>query len=69
VLSPSGLVVTPGVVHHGLDKRTPSEYHEPVEYMVEAAYQLCTGDPSALTGKVTYAKRLLDELGVSVALG
>jgi citronellol/citronellal dehydrogenase len=64
VLSPSGLVRTPGVVHHHLDEYVPKERHEPVEYMAEAAYLLCTGDPAVLTGRVAYAKPLLDELGV-----
>jgi len=62
-LSPSGLVVTPGVVHHKLDQRVPPEAHEPVSYMADAAFALCTGDPAVLTGKVTYAKSILDELG------
>jgi NAD(P)-dependent dehydrogenase (short-subunit alcohol dehydrogenase family) len=66
VMSPSGLVPTPGVVHHGLDRNVPAEFLEPVEYMAEAAYALCTGDPSTLTGRVTYAKPILDELGVQV---
>jgi NAD(P)-dependent dehydrogenase (short-subunit alcohol dehydrogenase family) len=64
VLSPSGLVLTPGVVHHQLDKLTPADRHEPVSYMAEAAHALCTGDPKVLTGKVTYAKPILDELGI-----
>ena len=64
VLSPSGLVLTPGVLHHQLDKRTPPDRHEPVSYMAEAAHALCTGDPKVLTGKVTYAKPILDELGI-----
>ena len=63
-LSPSGLVLTPGVLHHKLDQFTPPERHEPVEYMAEAAYALCTGDPKVLTGKVTYAKPILEELDV-----
>ena len=66
VVSPSGLVPTPGVVHHGLDRNVPAEFLEPVEVMAEAAYVLCTGDPATLTGRVTYAKPILDELGVSV---
>jgi NAD(P)-dependent dehydrogenase (short-subunit alcohol dehydrogenase family) len=65
-LSPTGVVKTPGVVHHKLDKLVPEEFQEPMERMVEAAYVLCTGDPKVLTGKVTYAKPLLDELGISV---
>jgi citronellol/citronellal dehydrogenase len=63
-LSPSGLVLTPGVLHHKLDQFTPPERHEPVEYMAEAAYALCTGDPKVLTGKVTYAKPILEELSI-----
>jgi NAD(P)-dependent dehydrogenase (short-subunit alcohol dehydrogenase family) len=66
VVAPSGLVATPGVVHHGLDRNVPAAYLEPVEYMAEAAYVLCTGDPAALTGRVAYAKPILDEFGVSV---
>jgi NAD(P)-dependent dehydrogenase (short-subunit alcohol dehydrogenase family) len=64
VLSPSGLVLTPGVVHHKLDQFTPPERHEPVSYMAEAAFALCTGDPKVVTGKVTYAKPIMEELGV-----
>jgi citronellol/citronellal dehydrogenase len=64
VLSPSGLVATPGVVHHGLNRNVPPERLEPPEVMAEASFVLCTGDPSQLTGKVTYAKPILDELGV-----
>ncbi len=65
-LSPSGLVVTPGVIHHGLDRNMPKEMQEPVEMMAEASYALCTGDPAILTGKVTYARSILDELGIEV---
>lgn len=66
VLSPSGLVLTPGVVHHRLHERTPEDRHEPVEFMAEAAHALCTGDPSTVTGKVTYARPILEELGVAL---
>src|SRR5580692_733095 len=44
VLSPSGLVLTPGVVHHKLDQFTPPDRIEPVEVIVDAALALCTGD-------------------------
>lgn len=66
VVSPSGLVPTPGVVHHGLDQLVPPDLHEPVDYMVAAAYALCTGDPATLTGRVAYSRPLLDELGIVV---
>ena len=60
-LSPSGLVVTPGVVHHELDKRIPKERHEPVEFMTAASLLLCSRDPSELTGRITYSQDLLRE--------
>jgi len=62
--SPSGLVPTPGVVFHGLNKGVPEDRLEAPEVMAEAAYALVTGDPAVLTGKVTYAKPLLNELGL-----
>jgi len=65
VLSPSGLVPTPGVVFHRLTDGVPPDRLEAPEVMAEAAYALCTGDPQILTGRVTYARPLLDELGVS----
>ncbi len=66
VLSPSGLVPTPGVVHHHLDKLVPQEHHEPVWYMAEAAYALCTGDPARLTGRIAFSQPLIEELGLDV---
>jgi NAD(P)-dependent dehydrogenase (short-subunit alcohol dehydrogenase family) len=63
VVSPSGLVLTPGVLHHRLDQFTPPERHEPAEVTAEAAFVLATGDPATLTGRVTYAKAILDEMG------
>lgn len=66
VLSPSGLVPTPGVVHHGLNRGVPEDRLEPATVMAEAAYALCTGDPKSLTGKVTYAKPILEELGIPI---
>jgi citronellol/citronellal dehydrogenase len=68
-LSPSGLVLTPGVVHHKLDQFTPANRVEPVEYIVEAAWALCTGDPASLTGRVAYARPLLEELGIPMEVG
>jgi citronellol/citronellal dehydrogenase len=65
-LSPSGLVPTPGVVHHGLNRGVPPERLEAPEYMAEAAHALCTGDPTRLTGRITYARPLLEELGITL---
>jgi NAD(P)-dependent dehydrogenase (short-subunit alcohol dehydrogenase family) len=64
-LSPSGLVPTPGVVHHGLDRGVPQDALEPVEVMAEAALALCSGDPVVLTGRIAYARPLLAELTAS----
>src|SRR5438445_3656898 len=58
VLSPSGLVPTPGVIFHGLTKGVPEDRLESPEVMAEAAYALCTRD---LTGRVAYARPLLEE--------
>jgi len=63
VVSPSGLVLTPGVLYHRLDQFTPPERYEDVDVVVEAIYVLATGDPATMTGKVTYAKQLLEEVG------
>jgi citronellol/citronellal dehydrogenase len=60
-LSPSGLVPTPGVVYHGLDRGVPADALEPAAVMAEAALALCSGDPAALTGRITYARPLLAE--------
>jgi NAD(P)-dependent dehydrogenase (short-subunit alcohol dehydrogenase family) len=65
-LSPSGLVPTPGVIFHHLTDGVPEDRLESPEVMAEAAFALCTGDPSTLTGKVTYARPLLEELGLPV---
>ena len=67
VVSPSGLVLTPGVLHHRLDQFTPPERHEPPEVTAEAAYVLATGDPATLTGRVTYAKAVLEDAGHTAA--
>lgn len=64
-LSPSGLVPTPGVVYHGLDRGVPADALEPAEVMAEAALALCSGDPAALTGRITYARPLLAEFSAS----
>ena len=60
-LSPTGLVVTPGVVHHELDQRIPVSRHEPVEVMATAALRLCSGDPHEDTGRVVWSQALLAE--------
>lgn len=63
VLSPAGVVATPGVVHHKLIPPGREDMAEPVNVIAEAALALCTGTVDTLTGKVTYSKPLLEELG------
>ena len=63
VVSPSGLVLTPGVLYHRLDQFTPPEHYEDVAVVTEAIHALATGDPATLTGRVALAKPLLEELG------
>jgi NAD(P)-dependent dehydrogenase (short-subunit alcohol dehydrogenase family) len=63
VLSPAGVVATPGVVHHKLIPPGREDMAEPVEVIAEAALALCTGTVDTLNGRVTYSKVLLDELG------
>lgn len=64
VLSPSGIVATPGVVHHRLIPPGREGDAEPVEVIAEAAHQLCTGGPKDRTGLIAYSAALLEELGV-----
>src|SRR5579872_4126289 len=65
-LAPSGLVPTPGTVLHGLTRGVPADRLEAPEVVAEAAFGLCTGDPATLTGRVTYAKTVLEEIGLVV---
>ena len=66
-LSPTGLVVTPGVVHHQLDKRIPKDRHEPVDVMAAAALLLCSQDPAEITGRIAYSQQLLGEFNITSA--
>ncbi len=65
VLSPAGVVATPGVVHHKLIPPGREDMAEPVEVIAEAALALCTGTVDTLTGRIAYSKPLLDELGIT----
>jgi NAD(P)-dependent dehydrogenase (short-subunit alcohol dehydrogenase family) len=66
VVSP-GLVDTPGVAVHGLINEATRSRVQPIEYIAEAVYQLASGDPRTMTGRVDYAEPLLKELGVQPA--
>jgi citronellol/citronellal dehydrogenase len=63
-LAPVAAVRTPGAEAHigeVLDARP--EIVEPVELIAEAALVLATCDPATLTGRITYSRPLLEELG------
>lgn len=66
VVSP-GLVDTPGVAVHGLINAATKDRVQPIEYIAEAVYQLASGDPKTMTGRVDYAEPLLKELGIKPA--
>jgi citronellol/citronellal dehydrogenase len=69
VLSPSGLVATPGTIFHGLTRGVPEDRLESADVMAEAALALVSGDPAVLTGRVAYARPLLEELGLRAPVG
>jgi NAD(P)-dependent dehydrogenase (short-subunit alcohol dehydrogenase family) len=58
-LSPQAAIATPALLAAGwIDEAM----FEPLETMAEAAVALCSGDPSALTGRVAFSLQLLMEL-------
>ena len=61
VVSP-GLVATPGVAVHGLINERTKDRVQPIEYIAEAVFQLASGDPKTLTGRIAYAAPLLEEM-------
>ena len=65
-LAPVAAVLTAAVVATGADRFIDPSMVEPVEAMAEAALALACCDPAALTGRVTYSLRLLEELGREV---
>jgi NAD(P)-dependent dehydrogenase (short-subunit alcohol dehydrogenase family) len=66
VVSP-GLVDTPGVAVHGLITEATKDRVQPIEYIAEAVYQLATGDPKTMTGRIDYAEPLLASLNIKPA--
>ena len=66
VVSP-GLVDTPGVAVHGLINEATKDRVQPIEYSAEAVYQLASGDPKTMTGRIDYAEPLLKELQLKPA--
>jgi NAD(P)-dependent dehydrogenase (short-subunit alcohol dehydrogenase family) len=61
VVSP-GLVDTPGVAVHGLINEQTKDRVQPIEYIAEAVFQLASGDPKTMTGRIEYAEPFLKEL-------
>jgi citronellol/citronellal dehydrogenase len=61
VVSP-GLVATPGVAVHGLITEASKDRVQPIEYIAEAVYQLASGDPKTLTGRIDHAAPFLKEM-------
>lgn len=64
VVSP-GLVDTPGVAVHGLINEQSKDRVQPIEFIAEAVYQLASGNPKMMTGRIEYAEPFLKELGVA----
>ncbi len=64
-LAPVGAVRTEAALQLGVIPDDPAS-SEPLEWMVEAALALCSGDPATLTGRVVTSGGLLAELGRAV---
>jgi NAD(P)-dependent dehydrogenase (short-subunit alcohol dehydrogenase family) len=64
VISP-GLVATPGVLHHKLVTEANKDMATPVEHMSEACLRLVYGDPSQLSGRITYAADMIKEFSLT----
>jgi len=62
-VSPSQVVVTPGVLHHGLIKSADDPRAEPPTLMARAALLLATEPLDKITGRVTYSQEILEEFG------
>ena len=63
VLSPTGIVPTPGVIHHQLITPGREQDVEPESVMAAAALVLAHHDPP-LTGRIAYSQQLLWEVGL-----
>ena len=64
VVSP-GLVDTPGVAVHGLINEQTKDRVQPIEFIAEAVFQLASGDPKTMTGRIDYAEPLLKSLDIT----
>jgi len=66
VVSP-GLVETPGTLIHNLVNDNTRDRVQPIEYIAEAVFQLASGDPKTMTGRIDYAAPFLKELALEPA--
>ena len=62
-LSPSQVVVTPGVEYHSAAYDRDEAQTEPAEYMARAALVLATEPAASVTGRVCYSQQILLEFG------
>jgi len=62
-LSPTGIVPTPGVMHHRLVESEDDPRAEPPAFMAKAALILASCDAAATNGRITYSQELLREDG------
>ena len=66
VVSP-GLVETPGTLVHNLVTDATRSRVQPIEYIAEAVFQLASGDPKTLTGRIDHAAPFLKEMQLEPA--
>jgi NAD(P)-dependent dehydrogenase (short-subunit alcohol dehydrogenase family) len=63
-VSPSQVVATPGVLHHGLVRSAEDPNVEPEGMMADAVLLLATEPLAQVTGRVTYSQQILHEHGL-----
>jgi 3-oxoacyl-[acyl-carrier protein] reductase len=61
-VAPVRAVLTPGVDSLGVITEENKDIVEPIEHIAEAALDLVSGTPRALTGKIAFSYRYLDEI-------
>ena len=62
-----GLVATPGVAVHGLITEATKHRVSPIEHIAEAVYQIVSGDPKVMTGRIDHAGPFLEEFGIEAS--
>jgi len=62
-----GLVATPGVAVHGLITEATKHRVSPIEHIAEAVYQIVSGDPKVMTGRIDHAGPFLEEFGITAS--